>query len=117
MVAAVKGAMPKSVAIAALAIPASGFAAMTARLLAAGALAAPFADLAPALAPPLVLAYCGWALFLRCAPRFPPDSPWTVWGHAPPCGRRSFDRELQRAGSRRRFAGEPRPLPATPLWE
>ena len=65
MTAAIAGAMPKSAAIAAiLLIPASGFAAMTALGLLAAAELSPhhLPILVPALVPPLVLAYCGWAL-------------------------------------------------------
>ena len=121
--------MPKSVAIGALLlIPASGFAAMTALELLAMPELAPhrWPILIPGLVPPLVLAYCGWALIPAIRAAVPAGlAAGIVWGTTlllcvavVPFVRSRRVATDQEAAARVRFDETLARLPAdAPLWE
>ncbi len=129
MVAALKGAMPKSVVIAAfLLVPASGFSAMTALELLAMPELSPhrWPILIPALVPPLVLSYYGWALIPTVRAAVPAGlAAGIVWGTTlllcvavVPFVRSRRLATDQEAAARVRFDESLARLPAdAPLWE
>jgi hypothetical protein len=128
-IAAVKGIMPRSAAIAALLlIPASGFAAMTALELLATPELSPrlWPIVIPGLVPPLVVAYCGWALIPALRAAVPAGlAAGVVWGTTllvcaavvPFVHSRRLATE-QATAARARYDESLASLPAdAPLWE
>jgi hypothetical protein len=126
--AAVRGAVPKQAALAALIlVPASGFAAMTALRLLADPDVSPhhWPIIVPALVPPLVLAFCCWASIPSIRAAVPAGlAAGIVWGGtlvlstsvAPLVHMRSTATDLQ-AAARARYDADLSSLPSdAPLW-